>query len=335
LEVAFSAETVFQKPSLDCKNKFYFKNSGGFMLFKSKFFRVICVFCLTFSLASLVLADTIRLKDGSIIKGKIVNFTGGKFTVLIGDGARQRQMNFYADEVESIEFDATNILIASTMDNKPPTQLPTKPNTSTNNTNTNKPVSSNTTTVITVGDAANKNNNPQTTPPTTNSNDPIASNTNQTTNPPATINTTPNTNNSTPPNNSSTTTNNPSRPQPIKLSVKVLADNTANGWTNSGWVVKKGQRIRIKGTGNVSLGSGNFSTPSGLSSLNDKDKLMPKEATGALIAVIGDDNNDFILIGGSREFVAARDGALFVGLNEGNLNDNAGAFEVTIEIEPN
>lgn len=289
------------------------------MFFKSKFFRAICVCCLSFSLVSGALADTIRLKDGSIIKGKIVNFTSGKFTVVIGDGARQRQMNFYADEVESIEFDNIQMPVA---ENKPPTQLPVKSNTSTNNTNINKPVAD--TTVITVGET-NKNNNTQTSSPKTNS----STNTN-----PPISNPNVNTTISNPTNSQTPVSNNP-RPQPIKLSVKVLADNTANGWTNSGWVVKKGQRIRITGSGNVSLGGGNFSTPAGLSSIADKDKLMAKEATGALIAVIGDDNNDFIFIGSSREFTATRDGALFLGLNEGNLNDNSGAFEVSIEIEPN
>ena len=69
--------------------------------------------------------------------------------------------------------------------------------------------------------------------------------------------------------------------------------------------------------------------------LADKDKLMANNATGALIAVIGDDNNDFIFVGTGREFVAARDGALFLGINEGNLDDNSGAFEVAVEISRN
>ena len=34
------------------------------------------------------------------------------------------------------------------------------------------------------------------------------------------------------------------------------------------------------------------------------------------------------------EFIAERDGALFLGVNEGNLNDNSGAFEVKVEIDP-
>lgn len=50
--------------------------------------------------------------------------------------------------------------------------------------------------------------------------------------------------------------------------------------------------------------------------------------------MIGDDNNEFVFVGAAREFVAPRDGALFLGINEGNLEDNSGSFEVTIEIEP-
>jgi hypothetical protein len=116
--------------------------------------------------------------------------------------------------------------------------------------------------------------------------------------------------------------------------VKVLGDNTANGWTNSGFVVKKGQRIRISGDGTVSLGNGRSSTPSGDPDLEDPSKLLKAVPTGALIAVIGDDNNDFIYIGLEREFTAARDGALYLGVNEGNLNDNAGSYSVKIEVVP-
>jgi hypothetical protein len=291
------------------------------MFLKSKFTRIVCSLCLVFALAALAFADTIRLKDGSIIKGKIVNFTGGQFTVLIGDGTRQRRMNFYADEIESIEFDGTSQPVMSV---KTSTQLPVKSNTSTNN--TNKP---NNDTIINVGQT-DKTNNPVTTSPKTDTSANqtstvmptpvnISSNNDSTTNPGYT-------------NSNPTTTT--TVPKPVQLGVKVLADNTANGWTNSGWIVKKGQKIKITGKGSVSLGNGNYSTPGGISSLADPKKLLAKEATGGLIAVIGDDNNDFIFVGGSREFVAARDGALFLGINEANLDDNSGAFDVSIEILP-
>jgi hypothetical protein len=125
-----------------------------------------------------------------------------------------------------------------------------------------------------------------------------------------------------------------SNAKPIEIAVNVLADNTANGWTNSGWVVKKGQKIRISGDGEISLGGGRKTGPGGSYEIDDAGKLLKSVPTGALIAVIGDDNNDFIYIGTSREFTATRDGSLFLGVNEGNLNDNSGKFSVKIEIDP-
>lgn len=261
------------------------------MFFKSKIFRAACVLTLAFSLVAITLADTIRLKDGSIIKGKIVNFSGGRFTVLINDGTRRRQMNFNAVDVESILFDATASPVKSSnetalennsdMQNAPVTNRVPAESQTTSQTRTNSP-----------GAPVLQNNSPA-----------VAAT--------------------------------PASSLPITLNVKVLSDNTSNGWTNSDFVVKKGQRIRISSTGRVSLGSGRYTTPDGIISLPDPDKLMPSQPTGGLIAVVGDDNNDFIFIGSAREFTATRDGALFLGVNEGNLNDNSGVFEVKIQIFPN
>jgi hypothetical protein len=287
------------------------------MFLKSKFYRVVLACSLVLSMFVLSFADTIRLKDGSIIKGKIVSFGEGKFTIVIGDGSRQRQMNFFADEVDSIEFDSTQIQNTANVK----TSLPTYTDTSAKKDNPNK-----NNTVITVGQPDTKPT-PQPTPSksviiTDKTTDP---NTN------TTGNTTPTNTNPT----NTTPTNTTTTSKPITLNVKVLADNTANGWTNSGWVVKKGQKIRISGKGQINLGNGRYASSAGVSSLPDKDKLVQAEPTGGLIAVIGDDNNEFIFVGAAREFVAPRDGALFLGINEGNLEDNSGSFEVTVEITPN
>jgi len=37
--------------------------------------------------------------------------------------------------------------------------------------------------------------------------------------------------------------------------------------------------------------------------------------------------------GRSRDFVVQRDGVLFLGVNEGNLSDNSGNYDVVIEAE--
>ncbi len=247
------------------------------MPFRSKTLRFVSSLLVIISLASLVFADTIRLKDGSILKGKIVSFDNGKFVITIGEGSRKRQLSFMSSEIASIDFDSPAM---------PPQNTPVTNRTA----SYEEPV----------------------TPPKVTTSDPYSR-----TNPPAT---------------------NPagsgSKMQPVAWQIKVLADNTSNGWTNSGWVVKKGQRIRISGDGKVSLGRGQTTTPSGEYKIDDPQKLLKNVPTGALIAVIGDDNNDFIYVGAEREFTATRDGALFLGINEGNLNDNSGAFNVKIEILP-
>ena len=261
------------------------------MLFISKFFKVLCVISLIASLSVLAFADTIRLKDGRTIKGKIVSFDGGNFTVMFDDGTRQRQMTYSVGEVESIVFDSG--AMPSTNVKTSAQTLPETPN------NTNNP---NNNTIITVGQTS-KTSIPQTSSPRANPTNPVQS-------------------------------TSPIAPKPIAINVKVLADNTSNGWTNSGWVVRQGQRIKIFGGGRVSLGSGRFTTPGGIASLPDANKLVKNQPTGGLIAVVGDDNNDFIYVGDSVEFVASRDGALFLGINEGNLDDNTGAFDVKIEVFP-
>jgi uncharacterized caspase-like protein len=116
--------------------------------------------------------------------------------------------------------------------------------------------------------------------------------------------------------------------------VRVRADNTANGWTDSGLMVRRGQRLRVSATGSVWLGQGRSSTPSGLPRIMDTEKLMRNQPTGALIAVVGDDNDEFVFVGAGREFYAPRDGRLFFGVNEGNLADNTGTFDVLVEVEP-
>lgn len=321
------------------------------MFFKSKFFRSAAALILVLCFGILALADTIRLKDGSVIKGKILGFRDGQFIVSIGDGARARQMTFFADEVEAVEFDSSNspVKITNTVGdatttrpaNNQTTPVSTNTNSSANlSSNTNSSPNNANSNVIIVGKGdANKTNADSNTLNT--SSLPVNSKTNtilgnnntpaNTNSAPANTNKNSSGNGTTPPvlTNTSTT-----RPKPIQLTIKVLADNTANGWTNAGWVVKKGQKIRISGRGQVSLGNGNYAKADGIKSLADKDKLMQNEATGGLIAVIGDNNNDFIFIGASREFTAQRDGMLFLGINEGNLDDNSGAFDVTVEIEP-
>jgi len=250
---------------------------------KKYFVRFLIVFALVLAVTVPALADTIRLKDGSVIRGQIVSFKNEQFTILVGSGARGRksQITVYMEDVESIDFDNTGNTSSQT-------------------------------------DSNNNNTQPVYQPPTTQPANNQPANNNSTYQPPATQ----------PTNN--TSSNNPSF---FQVNVRVRADNASNGWTNSGLVVRRGQRLKVSASGRISLGQNRFTTADGLANIADRDKLMRNSPTGGLIAVIGDDNDDFIFIGRGHDFVAQKDGVLFLGVNEGNLADNTGAFDVVIEAE--
>ena len=258
-----------------------------------RFFAPLWAAALVLASVAPALADTIRLRDGSVIRGQIVSFRDQQFTVLIGTGSRGRRsrITLYMEDVESIEFDAATGTVTETVGGG--------------------------------GDAnpsydAQPNNQP-TPQPTPARPAPAANTRTQADPPPRTTTTQPNT---------------PAASNFIQINVRVRADNTTNGWTNSGFVVRRCQRLRITSSGRVSLGGGLFSTPTGLPRVADANKLMRDQPTGGLIAVIGDDNDEFLFLGSSREFVAQRDGTLFLGVNEGNLNDNTGYYDTLVEAEP-
>ncbi|MBC7911072.1 MAG: hypothetical protein H7Y30_11260, partial [Pyrinomonadaceae bacterium] len=266
---------------------------------------------LILSLSFAAIADTVRQKDGSVIRGQVVGFKDQQFTVLIGSGARGRRstVTLYMEDVESIEFDAatgTTTSISSNDDDDGSTMSGvTTPQSTPSSTQLPRPTASRPSSTQPSSGTQSSNNRP--------------GSTGSTSRPPATT---------TRPSSTSATA-----PNYVPINARVRGDNSTNGWTNSGLVVRRGQRLRVNATGQVSLGNGRFSTPSGIGTLQDRDKLMQDEATGALIAVIGDDNNEFVFIGRTREFIAQRDGVLFLGVNEGNLNDNTGAYDVVIEAD--
>ncbi|HEX8068530.1 MAG TPA: hypothetical protein VF546_01175 [Pyrinomonadaceae bacterium] len=258
-----------------------------------KLLKLLLVGALVCAAAAPALADTIRLRDGTVIRGQIIAFKDQQFTVLIGTGTRGRRsrITLFIEDVESIEFDGalgggpTGTGAAGIGD------------------------------VVGGGNAGTDTGADDNTPANNTRPAPVISS---------------------PPANTGRT-----QPQPASggapvffpIRLRVRADSTNNGWNDSGLMVRRGQRLRITASGRVSLGNGVYATPTGLPRVNDNDKLMRNEPTGGLIAVIGDDNDDFIFIGANSEFVAQRDGRLFLGVNEGNLNDNAGAYDVTIEAE--
>src|SRR4026207_2344711 len=104
-----------------------------------KTFRLLLSTLLLVSISTPMLADTIRLKDGSVIRGQVIGFKDQQFTILIGGNARGRrgQTTGCVEDVESIEFDANTSSATNpedmTAQNNPPAMRPSNPNRDDNN----------------------------------------------------------------------------------------------------------------------------------------------------------------------------------------------------------
>ena len=105
----------------------------------------------------------------------------------------------------------------------------------------------------------------------------------------------------------------------------------AADWSSTEIRVAKGQKVVIEASGEVELGNGQKSGPNGIPK-TDPRKLMGNRPTGSLIAVIGDDNDNFIFVGKQIEFTATNSGILFLSINEGDLKDNSGSFIAHVRI---
>src|SRR6476659_3285209 len=100
---------------------------------KKILFRSLLMVALAVGMSVPALADTIRLKDGSVIRGQIISFKNEQFTIMVGGGSRGRksQITVYMEDVESIDFDSNGSASAdngnsqtSQQPNNPPYQPP-------------------------------------------------------------------------------------------------------------------------------------------------------------------------------------------------------------------
>src|SRR5215813_11198431 len=71
------------------------------------FLSAVALVCST--VHSSVWADTIHLKNGSVLKGKVTSFADDQFTVMIdtGSGRFLSRATVYVGDVARVEFDAT------------------------------------------------------------------------------------------------------------------------------------------------------------------------------------------------------------------------------------
>lgn len=114
-----------------------------------------------------------------------------------------------------------------------------------------------------------------------------------------------------------------------RVTIDVLGQK---GWTNTSVLIKSGERIRITAEGTITLDTaGQKSGPEGVD-LPEGRKLMESKPMGALIAVVGANNIDFIFIGKGSEFIARKSGWLFLSVNDDIVSDNTGSYRVTVEV---
>jgi hypothetical protein len=103
-------------------------------------------------------------------------------------------------------------------------------------------------------------------------------------------------------------------------------------WIDSGIDLRSGERVQVNASGIILAGRSRI-TPDGLRS-TDPSSPLPRAAEGMLIGAIGNDPDSPILeLGSSREFVADKDGRLFLTSNRGSYTDARGSFTVQIKRE--
>jgi hypothetical protein len=103
-------------------------------------------------------------------------------------------------------------------------------------------------------------------------------------------------------------------------------------WIDTGIDLRRGERVQVNASGTIVAGRTRI-TPGGLRTI-DPNAPLPRAAEGVLIGAVGNDaNSPIIEIGLSREFMADRDGRLYLTANRSSYTDARGAFSAQIRRE--
>src|SRR5438445_2453722 len=117
-----------------------------------------------------------------------------------------------------------------------------------------------------------------------------------------------------------------------RFEIRTIQVTLDPNWIDSGVDVRRGERIQMSATGTIVVGRVRI-TPDGLRS-NDPTAPLPNANEGELIGAISDDPRAPIIeLGSSREFVADRDGRLYLTANRSSYTDARGSFNVQVRRE--
>ena len=119
--------------------------------------------------------------------------------------------------------------------------------------------------------------------------------------------------------------------RPSGLRERDVRVDARRGWTDTGVDVRAGQTVYFDATGRVRWGPGRQDGPEGEhDSPRNDGRPIPSRPAAALIGRVGE-TNDYFFIGESGEGIRVRaSGRLYLGINDDYLNDNSGAFSVTV-----
>lgn len=119
--------------------------------------------------------------------------------------------------------------------------------------------------------------------------------------------------------------------RPSGLRERGVNVSASQPWTDTGVNVRAGQTLYFDATGRVRWGPGRQDGPEGeRNSPRNDGRPIGSRPAGALIGRIGD-GNDYFFIGSDTGPIRVRDGGrLYLGINDDFLQDNSGAFRVTV-----
>ena len=116
----------------------------------------------------------------------------------------------------------------------------------------------------------------------------------------------------------------------LKFETRTVDVPLGPNWIDSGIELRRNERVQTTASGTILAGRSRI-TPDGLRT-SDPSSPLPSASEGMLIGAIGNDQNAPILeLGVSREFVADRDGRLFLTANRGTYTDARGSFTVQVK----
>ncbi|MDQ4097542.1 MAG: LecA/PA-IL family lectin, partial [Actinomycetota bacterium] len=111
---------------------------------------------------------------------------------------------------------------------------------------------------------------------------------------------------------------------------EVVVDGTRS-WSDTGIELSVGDQVRVTAAGSVFHNESSSIGPEGFP--NRPDLLTPLDRANhaGLLARVGDTGEAFY-VGRGASFTADRDGRLFLGINDGGLENNRGSFTATVEV---